>query len=47
MKFCKEGLCEACEKRKSKKASHRRKDMTNISKPLQLIHMDLFDPVNV
>ena len=35
MEFCKEGLCEACEKRKSKKASHRSKDM------------DLFGPVNV
>ena len=47
MEFCKEGLCEACEKGKSKKASHRSKDMTNISEPLQLIHMDLFGPVNV
>ena len=28
MEFCKEGLCEACEKGKSKKASHRSKDMT-------------------
>ena len=44
MEFCKEGLCEACEKGKSKKASHRSKDMTNISEPLQLIHMDLFWP---
>ena len=34
-------------KGKSKKASHRSKDMTNISEPLQLIHMDLFGPVNV
>ena len=47
MEFCKEGLCEACEKGKSKKASHRSKDMTNISETLQLIHMDLFGPVNV
>ena len=47
MEFCKEGLCEACEKGKSKKASHRRKDMTSITKPLQLLHMDLFGPVNV
>ena len=47
MEFYKEGLCEACEKGKSKKASHRSKDMTNISEPLQLIHMDLFGPVNV
>ena len=27
MEFCKEGLCEACEKGKSKKASHRSKDL--------------------
>ena len=47
IEFCKEGLCEACEKGKSKKASHRSKDMTNISEPLQLIHMDLFCLVNV
>ena len=47
MEFCKEGLCEACEKGKSKKASHRSKDMTSITEPLQLLHMDLFGPVNV
>ena len=34
-------------KEKSKKASHRSKDMSNIYEPLQLIHMDLFRPVNV
>ena len=47
MEFCQEGLCEACEKGKSKKASHRSKEMTSITEPLQLIHMDLFGPVNV
>ena len=47
MEFCKEGLCEACEKGKSKKASHRSKDSTSITEPLQLLHMDLFGPVNV
>ena len=47
MEFCKEGLCEACEKGKSKKASHRSKDMTYITEPLQLLHIDLFGPVNV
>ena len=47
MEFCKEGLCEACEKGKSKKASHRSKEMTSITEPLQLLHMDLFGPVNV
>ena len=47
MEFCKEGLYGACEKGKSKKASHKSKDMTNISEPLQLIHMNLFGPVNI
>ena len=47
MEFRKEGLCEACEKGKSKKASHGSKDMTSITNPLQLLPMDLFGPVNV
>ena len=47
MEFCKEGLCEACEKGKSKKASNRSKDSTSITEPLQLLHMDLFGPANV
>ena len=47
MEFSQEGLCEACEKGKSKRASHRSKEMTRITDPLQLIHMDLFGPVNV
>ena len=47
MEFCQEGLYEACEKRKSKKASHRSKDMYGITEPLQLLHMDLFGPVNI
>ena len=47
MEFTQEGLCEACEKGKSKRASHRSKEMTSITDPLQLIHMDLFGPVNV
>ena len=47
IEFCKEGLCEACKKGKSKKASDGSKDMTNISETLQLIHMDLFGPENV
>ena len=47
MEFCQEGLCEACEKGKSKKASHGSKEMTSITEPLQLIHMDLFGPMTV
>ena len=47
MEFCPEGLCEACEKGKSNKASHQIKDMSSITEPLQLIHVDLFGPINV
>ena len=47
MEFCQEELCEVCEKRKSKKASHRCKDMSGITEPLQMLHMDLFSPVNI
>ena len=47
MEISQEGLCEACEKGKSKRASHKSKEMTSITDPLQLIHMDLFGPVNV
>ena len=44
MEFCKEGLCEACEKGKSKKSSHISKYITSITEPLQLLYMDLFGP---
>ena len=44
MEFCKEGLCEACEKGKSKKASHRSKDMTSITEPLHTLTYGLIWP---
>ena len=47
MEFTQEGLCEACQKGKSKKASHKSTDTSVITESLQLIHMDLFGPVNV
>ncbi|XP_074374572.1 uncharacterized protein LOC141714981 [Apium graveolens] len=46
MEFCPEGLCEACEKGKSKRASYKKKTVSDIAEPLQLLHMDLFGPVN-
>ncbi|XP_074327569.1 uncharacterized protein LOC141665482 [Apium graveolens] len=46
MEFCPEGLCEACEKGKSKRASHKKKTVSDIAEPLQLLHMDLFGAVN-
>ena len=47
MEFTQEGLCEACQKEKSKKASHKGTDTSTIIEPLQLLYMDLFGPVNV
>ena len=47
MEFTQEGLCEACQKGKSKKASHKGTNTSAITEPLQLLHMDLFGPVNV
>ena len=46
MEFTREGLCEACQKGKSK-ASHKGTDTSSITEPLRLLHMDLFGPVNV
>ena len=42
-----EGVCEAYQKGKIKRSSHKLKTVSSITKPLQLIHMDLFGPVNV
>ena len=47
MEFTQEGLCEACQKGKSKKASHKGTDIYAITEPLQLLHMDLFGPIYV
>ncbi|XP_074352748.1 uncharacterized protein LOC141691896 [Apium graveolens] len=47
MEFCPEELREACEKGKSKRASHKKKTVSDIAEPLQLLHMDLFRPVNI
>ena len=44
--FTKESLCSACEKGKQTKASFRSKQVSSITSPLQLLHMDLFGPVN-
>ncbi|KAL8099440.1 hypothetical protein AgCh_031901 [Apium graveolens] len=47
MEFSPDGLCKTCEKGKSKRASHKKKTMTDITEKLQLLHMDLFGPVNI
>ncbi|KAL8124612.1 hypothetical protein AgCh_012312 [Apium graveolens] len=47
LEFAQNEVCEACQKGKMKKSSHKSKTVNSISAPLQLIHMDLFGPVNV
>ncbi|KAJ9541354.1 hypothetical protein OSB04_027860 [Centaurea solstitialis] len=46
-RYTKVSLCSACEKGKQTRASFKSKQMFSISSPLQLLHMDLFGPVNV
>ena len=47
LEFSKEGLCDACQKGKQKKSSFKSKTESSISQPFQLLHMDLFGPVNI
>ncbi|KAJ9557079.1 hypothetical protein OSB04_011693 [Centaurea solstitialis] len=44
--FVEESLCSACEKGKQTRASFKSKQVSTISSPLHLLHMDLFGPVN-
>nr|KYP31345.1 Retrovirus-related Pol polyprotein from transposon TNT 1-94 [Cajanus cajan] len=44
LKFSKEKLCDACQKGKQVKASFKSKNQISTTRPLQLIHMDLFGP---
>ncbi|KAJ9557430.1 hypothetical protein OSB04_012044 [Centaurea solstitialis] len=46
-RYTKVSLCSACEKGKQTRASFKSKQMSSISSPLQLLHMDLFGPINV
>ncbi|GJX66599.1 putative ribonuclease H-like domain-containing protein [Tanacetum coccineum] len=39
--------CVACQKGKQRKASYKTKLVNSISKPLHMLHMDLFGPTNV
>ncbi|KAJ9544847.1 hypothetical protein OSB04_024554 [Centaurea solstitialis] len=47
LRYTKVSLCSACEKGKQTRASFKSKQISSISSPLQLLHMDLFGPVNV
>jgi len=44
IKFEKDKLCDACQKGKQVKSSFHSKNVISTSKPLELLHMDLFSP---
>nr|GEZ07429.1 hypothetical protein [Tanacetum cinerariifolium] len=46
-KYAKEHLCPSCEQRKSKRASHPPKPVSNLKQRLHLLHMDLWGPMRV
>jgi hypothetical protein len=43
--FEKDSLCSACQTRKQVSAPHPAKNVMTTSRPLKLLHMDLFGPV--
>ena len=45
LKFNSDALCEACQKGKFAKPSFKSKNVVSTSKPLELLHIDLFGPV--
>ncbi len=45
MKFEKDKVCDACMKGKQTKVSFKSKNCISTSRPLQLLHMDLFGPI--
>src|SRR4051812_45106247 len=44
MKFSKDHLCDACQNGKQTKFSFKSKNVVSTSRPLELLHMDLFGP---
>ena len=44
LRFEKDILCDACQKGKQVKASFKSKNIVSTTRPLQLLHMDLFSP---
>ena len=47
LKFNKDKPCDACQKEKQFKSSFKLKNVVSTSRPLELIHMDLFGPTRV
>ena len=44
MKFVEDKICDACQYGKHIRSSYKSKNIVSTSKPLELIHMDLFGP---
>ena len=47
LKFTKDKPCDASQKEKKSKSSFKLKNIVSTSRPLELIHMDLFGPTRV
>ena len=45
--YVKEKVCNSCQKKKQTRTSFKQKEISSITSPLHLLHMDLFGPVNV
>ena len=44
LKFEKNKVCEACQKGKQTKTSFKQKQFVSTTRPLEMLHMDLFGP---
>ena len=47
LEFTKDKSCDTCQKKKQSKSSFKLKTVVSTSRPLELIHMDLFGPTRV
>ena len=47
LKFSLDALCEACQKGKFAKPPFKAKNVVSTSRPLELLHIDLFGPVKI
>jgi hypothetical protein len=47
LKFASDALCEACQKGKFSKTSFKAKTVVSTSRPLELLHIDLFGPLKI
>ena len=46
LKFEKDDVCDACQMRKQTRSSFKSKGMISTSRPLELLHFDLFGPIS-